>query len=410
MSPARVSDTSVTHRVCSTPNMRRVERLAIIGVSHASGGTTALEAWQARHPDHLSVKGLGFDEAVTLATCNRFEAVVALPHDVDCDEARRRLTPATTPPNSRKAYAYRGEAALEHLARVAASLDSLNPGEDQIMRQVRNAFAGAKQDGTTGTLTEFAFTSAIKAAKRVRREVPLAPVNVSLFTLAMPILKRHLEPGDTVAVVGAGEMGALTVRGLMQAGLGIELVVINRDAERGRAVAAVAGASWLPLSDFLAAPPKLKALVAATPRAGLIDPALLARLPGLELVVDLGMPRNVTPGAAAERGVVLVDIDTLRMAGQRRRETIGELLADAEHLVQAEVENALGVWTDRQLAPAIRRLRALYRDTIGDDLPDEQAERLAHRFAHVPVKGLRALARRYGVEAATTFLQETERS
>ena len=54
------------------------------------------------------------------------------------------------------------------------------------------------------------------------------------------------------------------------------------------------------------------------------------------------------------------------------------------------------------------RLRQLYRETIGDGLPGDQADRLAHRFAHVPVKGLRALARRYGVEAATTFLAETD--
>ena len=133
-------------------------------------------------------------------------------------------------------------------------------------------------------------------------------------------------------------------------------------------------------------------------------------MPGLEVLLDLGMPRNVTPGAAADRGVALIDIDTLRLAGQRRREAIGERLAEAELLIEAEVERALDTWTDRQLAPAIRRLRQLYRETIGNGLPEEQAERLAHRFAHVPVKGLRALARRYGVEAATTFLLETEGS
>ena len=389
--------------------MRRVEQLAIIGVSHATSGTAELEAWQARHPNHLAVKELGFDEVVTIATCNRFEAVVSLPAGVDCDTARRRLQPAAAP-NARRAYTYRGEAALEHLARVAASLDSLNPGEDQVMRQVRSAFTSAQSDGTTGRLTEFAFTAALRAAKRVRREVPLAPVNVSLFSLALPYLKGRLEAGDRVGVVGAGEMGSLAVRGLAQAELGVELLVVNRDPARGRALATAAGGSWLELSAFLARPPVLTALVAATPRAGLIDTALLARMHGLQILVDLGLPRNVAPGAVADTGIELVDIDTLRLAGQRRRAAVGEHLAEAERVIAAEVEAALDTWTDRQLAPAIRRLRQLYRDTIGDGLPEEQAERLAHRFAHVPVRGLRALARRYGLEAATTFLQETEQS
>ena len=389
--------------------MRPVERLAIIGVSHMSGGSEVLEQWHEAYPHLEGLKGLGFDEAAIVATCNRFEAVIALPPEMDCAAARSLLTPARLGPSARKAYAYRGEGALEHLARVAASLDSVNPGEDQIMRQVRASFSAAQAAAMTGPLTEFAFSMALKAAKRVRREVPLAPVNVSLFSLALPYLKAHLEPGARVAVIGAGEMARLAAQGLARAQDGLEILIVNRDEERGRALATAVGGSWLALADFHSAAPAQRMLVTATTRAGLVDGELLSRLEGLELVLDLGMPRNVTAAAIAGTTSELVNIDTLRQAGQQRRETIGELLAEAERVVLAEIETALDVWTDRQLAPAIRRLRQLYRETIGDGLPEEQAERLAHRFAHVPVKGLRALARRYGVEAATAFLAETER-
>ncbi|HZJ08686.1 MAG TPA: glutamyl-tRNA reductase, partial [Trueperaceae bacterium] len=214
--------------------------------------------------------------------------------------------------------------------------------------------------------------------------------------------------GSRVAVLGAGEMGGLAARGLARSDLGLELVIVNRGSQRGRALADAVGGTWLALADFLAEPPAVTGLVAATPRAGLIDRPLLAKLSDLAVVLDLGMPRNVAPGSLDGSHVSLLDIDTLRVAGQRRREAIGARLADAERLVQEELEAALDVWTDRQLAPAIRRLRQLYRDTIGEGLPADQADRLAHRFAHVPVKGLRALARRYGVEAAATFLAETE--
>lgn len=394
---------------CDANTMRPVERLAVIGVSHTVGGSEALEAWHAAYPNLEDVVALGFDEVVSVATCNRFEAVVALPDGMGCAEARDVLAPAPAMGSERKAYSYRGEAALEHLARVAASLDSLNPGEDQIMRQVRAAFAAAQAAGTTGPLTDFAFTTALKAAKRVRREVPLAPVNVSLFSLALPRLRALLEPGVRVAVLGAGEMAGLVARGLARTQSGLEILIVNRDEPRGRALAAQVGGAWLRLEDFVAAAPAHRVLVAATPRSGLVDRDLLARMAGLGLILDLGMPRNVAAGATAGTSIELVDIDALRQAGQRRRAAIGERLAEAEQIVLAEIEAALDAWTDRQLAPAIRRLRQLYRETIGDGLPEDQAERLAHRFAHVPVMGLRALARRYGVEAAATFMAETER-
>src|SRR5690606_11417849 len=112
--------------------------------------------------------------------------------------------------------------------------------------------------------------------------------------------------------------------------------------------------------------------------------------------------------AARGRGVQVVSHEELQLAGQRRRSQIAERLAEAETVLLAELDATLDAWTDRQIAPAIRRLRGLYRDTIGDTLPESEASALAHRFAHVPVKGLRALARRYGVEAATTFLETVD--
>src|SRR5690606_367949 len=140
-------------------------------------------------------------------------------------------------------------------------LDSLNPGEDQIMRQVRAAFSTAQQAGTTGSRTDFAFNSALRAAKRVRREVPLSPVEVSVFGLAWPYVRDHLAPGTSVAVIGAGEMGGLAARGLARSGLGIEIVIVNRDPERGRTLAGLVGGRWLPLDEFLASPPAITGLV-----------------------------------------------------------------------------------------------------------------------------------------------------
>jgi glutamyl-tRNA reductase len=124
-------------------------------------------------------------------------------------------------------------------------------------------------------------------------------------------------------------------------------------------------------------------------------------------VIDLGIPRNVEQGRAGQ-GITVLDVESLHAAADGRREGIARQLAAAEGIVQEEISAAVEEWTQRQLGPAISRLRELYLDTIGETLPPEEARKLAHRFAHVPVKGLRALARTHGHEAVNTFLKEAD--
>ncbi len=379
-----------------------MDRLALIGVSHRRGGAAALEAYQAAlgQTPLRDFSALGFGEIVRLSTCNRFDVMVVLPEGMSVDEARRRLSPA----DWLRPYAYAGEAALEHLSRISASLDSLNPGEDQIMAQVREAFALAQAAGTTGAVTSFAFSAALRIAKKVRRNVILAPMNTSLFSLARPELERRLPPKARVAVLGAGEMGVLAAKA-MASRQGTALVIANRNVERAVQLARHLGAKGMSLEAFLATPPPLDALICTTPVKDLIDEAVLEKLSELKIIVDLGIPRNVK--AEAARHLTVLDVDSLQRAGERRRQELTAKLAEAERIVQDELEAAMLAWTERQLGPSIKKLRDLYLATIGDSLPPEEAIKLAHKFAHVPIKGLRAVAREHGLEAARTFLDET---
>lgn len=376
-----------------------MERLALIGVSHRRGGAGAIEAYQEAYAGADRLHELGLNEFVVVATCNRWDVALVMPPEVPLEDIRRRLTPA----GRSRPYAYVADGALEHLTRVASSLESLNPGEDQIMRQVRTAYVDAQHDGTTGPTTSFAFDAALRAAKRVRREVALAPLRTSLFSLARPALAEVLSPGTSVVILGAGEMGALAARSLSTIE-GVRVVLVNRNLERAQAVATPLGLEAMALDTYLANPISSDALVAATPVRNLIGATLLDRLPGLRLAVDLGIPRNVDNTQLRGRNVKVLDVDGLQEAGRERRHALAGKLADAERIVQEELAEAIAAWTERQLGPSIRKLQEMYLATIGDSLPPDAAQRLAHRFAHVPVKGLRAVAREHGFDAASTFL------
>jgi len=382
-----------------------VDGLSLIGVSHRRGGVSALETWHDAFPED----GLGERLAragvrvwALVATCNRWDVVLVRPAGVGLERVRSALTPARA---TRRPYAYDGEAALEHLSRVAASLESLNPGEDQIMRQVRDAYAQAREAGRSDAVLAFAFDTALRLAKQVRREVALAPLNTSLFSLARGDVERVLATGGAATVLGAGEMASSAARALRDVP-DVALTIVNRSAERGAELAGSLGADSRSLEAFVSQPHPTQLLVVAAPLRGRLDRALLQRVPGLRLVVDLAMPRSVEPDAAPN-GVELLGVDGLRVAGDARRQALVERLAEAERRVRSGLDEAIGAWNERALAPAIRALVEHYLGVVGDRLPPADAERLARSLAKIPIKGLRAVAREHGLAAAGTFLAET---
>ena len=380
-----------------------MERLALIGVSGRRGGALALEAWTATLAGILERElPLGVLELVSLQTCNRSELILALEDGSNLEQIRKQLTGTEA-----RGYAFLGDAALEHLCRVAASLDSLNPGEDQIMNQVRVAFETARKSGRVGSITSFAFNTALRAAKRVRREVPLAPANTSLFSLARPELEK-LPQKSRVAILGAGEMAALVARSLADSEF--EILIVNRNLERAQTLASSVNAKALDLSAFLSGLVQVGAIVCATPAEHIINKTFLETQPNLQILVDLGLPRNVNPNDARALKIQLIDLSQLQKLGDARRKKLQTHLATAEMIVAEELEMALGEFAERSLGSAITQLRDVYRQTIertvGDLLSPEDVTRLAHRFAHIPVKGLRGLARTHGLEMAYSFLDE----
>ena len=121
-------------------------------------------------------------------------------------------------------------------------------------------------------------------------------------------------------------------------------------------------------------------------------------------------------GLPALRGIKVLDVDTLRDAGILRREELKEQLALAEGLVMEHVAEAMAMWSEREAAPSILRLQDWIGETIEATileldpevtLSQEEYHRLARRVSYAPIRGLRALAREYGPEAAQIFLAES---
>jgi glutamyl-tRNA reductase len=136
---------------------------------------------------------------------------------------------ARAPGVSAHVYRHLGSDAVQHLFRVASSLDSLVLGEPQILGQLKQAFELAREAGSVGLRLNRTIPRAIRAAKRVRTETSVGSGQVSVPTVAVDLATQIFGElrGRTAALVGAGEMAETVARLLVTEN--VRLLVVGRD-------------------------------------------------------------------------------------------------------------------------------------------------------------------------------------
>lgn len=384
-----------------------MERIGVAGLSIHKTDVDGLAA--VRRPDRQALARflhelddeLGASELVFLATCNRVELIFAReegdpPGPADLPVLARCLAkdPEQAAMLERCLDLRTGRDAVRHLFRVACSLDSLMLGEDQILAQVREAYGAARDLGQVGTLLGPLFHHALQIGKQVRTRTDLARHPVSVVNLAVATLLETPDHDDlTVAVVGAGEMGALLARALSGAGQP-PAVIVNRSLERARPVAADCGALAMELEAFAAGAAPVDVIVSATAAPGLVLSAeqlraLADRAPagrGL-LGIDLAVPRDLPP--LDEEQLQVVDLDSLRSIADRNRARRAEAAAVAEQLVDRKVEVFARRFHEDRAAPVVSELRQASEELLGKEL----AGLLGGRLAHLPEADRRAVER-----------------
>jgi glutamyl-tRNA reductase len=310
-------------------------------------------------------------EAVVVSTCNRVEIYTAISrfHGAAGDVRRflADLHGLRLEEFADHLYDYYEERAVQHLFGVAAGVDSMVVGEAQILGQIREAFQAAQAERSVGSVLSALFTRAIKVGRRARSETAIGAGMASTVTVGLRVAAGQLGDlaGRRVLLVGAGSLARLAGRALREAGVG-ELVVANRTMATGAALARELGGRAVPLdrvADELAlADLAVAATAGSTPTVGAATVASALtrrdRRGGDPLVLlDLGVPRDVEPGARGLPGVVLADLDALRAVletdeGPRRE------VERVRALIARETGAFMGGQREARLTPTIRALRA----------------------------------------------------
>ncbi len=299
----------------------------------------------------------GIAEAVLLNTCNRLEiyaagaaaAAAAGPETLVGFLAEYRGIPEEE--LQRIVDRFGNEETVRHVFRVASALDSMVPGETQILGQIKTAYARAVEAGTTGPQLHYLFQRAFALAKKVRRELKIGTGRVSVASIAVDAaadLFGGLADRE-VMVIGTGKMGRVTLRYLQDRGAG-RVWIVSRTRERARETAEALGQpaerciDWSQIDEAMR---RCDIVVTSTncPVVILGEPRLRAAMKGRAdrpmLVIDLAVPRDVDPEAAGIPGIHILDLDRLGKtaeAGARRRKAE---LAEAYEMVDRNVETFL---------------------------------------------------------------------
>jgi glutamyl-tRNA reductase len=341
-----------------------VSSLVLVGISHHRAPVelrerAALDRGQAAELARRLAGDSG--EAVCLSTCNRTELYLA---DESAEEAARKGEAALLALEAELGpalYRLRDHAAALHLFRVAAGLDSMVPGEGEILGQVRAAY----EAGATGRLLDRLFRDALRAGRKARTETAIGESPASTSSAAAALAEQVFGElrGRRILLIGAGKVGELAARNLVSRGAEIA-VVANRSVDRATDLAEQLGGAALPLDRVDDELTRADVVLSSTSAPGwILDRATVERLlpsrRGRPLfLIDLAVPRDLDPSIHELEGCYLYDIDDLAavvsetLAGRRREAERAEAIVAAEAERFREWQAALDV------VPAIASLRA----------------------------------------------------
>ena len=344
-------------------------RLVLVGTSHHHAPVELREQVALGRNDAQALAArLAEDEreAVCLSTCNRTELYLAA---VDAEEAEQAASAALAslgPEVGPALYRLRDRAAAHHLFRVAAGLDSLVPGEGEILGQVRIAHELA----STGPLLNRVFRQALHTGRKVRSQTAIgeSPASGSAAAAALAEQVFGSLEGRSILLLGAGTVSEQAARNLRSRGAEITLVA-NSKTERDS------------IHEQLV---QVDVVIASTNAPGLVleadalSDALRRRRGRRLLLVDLAVPRDIDPAIGALDGCYLYDIDDLEQIvvetlSLRRREA-----ERAESIVTAEAEKFHEWHASLDVVPAIASLRARAEEIREAEL--EKAESLLERL------------------------------
>lgn len=365
--------------------------LLVVGLNHRTAPVELREQLAVSPGDlplaDASLKALPHvNEAMLVATCNRVEAYIATDEAAAAALSVREYFASRAPGagSGDTLYEHRNDAAIRHLFRVAASLDSMVIGEPQILGQVKEAFAAARVAGAVGPALSRTIDRAFSAAKRIRTETGIATGSVSMASVAVDLARQIF--GDLenrrMLLLGAGKMAMGAVRALSQQGA--RLAIANRNYDHAVELAKAHGGDAHPLENLPLLLPNVDVVLCSTGASRfvltleMVQAAMKVRRGRSLFLIDISVPRNVDPQVHSLDNVYLFDVDDLEREVARALNGRGGALQRAESILEEEIHAYENERRAGSVVPTVTALRERFHVVAHAEIEKSLSGRLKH--------------------------------
>lgn len=314
-----------------------------------------------------NTKGNLFSEGLIISTCNRTE-IYGIPikntaSPLDLQNTLLQFKSISGLTNEHFQNFISGNA-IRHLFCVAAGIDSLMIGDNQIFKQVKDSFQLAEENHFAGFLMKRVFDSAVKMGKRAISETRISEGAVTVSYASVQLIEKIFSNLNkkSALIIGAGETGELAAKHLSERGIG-KLTVTNRTLERAELLAKSLNARVIPFTEFKESLHEFDVVISATSSDNFIltkdDVLASVKKRGYNpcILMDIAIPRDIDPQVKSIDYVFYNDIDSLNIIVQQNLSKRKEEIPKVEKIIDEELSSFLNWYNSLEAAPAIKDLR-----------------------------------------------------
>ncbi len=359
----------------------------------------------------------GFEELLFLSTCNRVELMFK--SDLDCNTVfiesichfiNSRLTAEELTLLATQAECYHGDLAVEHVLKVASSLESLVVGEREIITQIRKAYEFCNQMGLTGDFMRLLINHTIQTAKEIFTHTDIAKNPVSVASLAYRALREHgIKNEARILFVGSGQTNTI-LASYFQKHKYANFTVFNRSLANAQKLANTLNGEAFELDALKTFKNGFDVLVVCTSSSEvIITPdiynSLLNKGTSKKIIIDLGIPANVDSQVASNPQVNYIDINSLKLQAEANLQLRKNEVYKCDEIIQQKMIAFHDLYKERRVELAFgeipKQVKA-FKDLAINEVFAKELTTLDSNSKEVLEKVLSYMEKKYNAVAIKT--------
>jgi glutamyl-tRNA reductase len=301
----------------------------------------------------------GIDELFILSTCNRTEIYGFSETAGELIELLCSQTVGDTATFRKLAYVKDGTEAIEHLFEVGAGLDSQILGDYEIIGQLKQAVKFARERNFIGNFLDRIVNTVLQSSKTVKNNTALSSGTVSVSFAAVQYIKENISdiPSRNILLIGTGKIGRSTCKNIVDYLGTTNVTLVNRTDATALELAGELGLFAGTMAELPALVQSASIILVATNSP---EPTLLVshlQDGSSKLIIDLSIPYNVEPGAAAVPGITLVNVDELSKLKDQTLQLRRAEMPKARAIIAKHCGELLEWYQMRRQVPMLRAVK-----------------------------------------------------